>query len=128
MSGIGSEEALGGQLLISLQSTMFGLLRPLLAACLYLLLPGAQSRIPRYSNGFHYQDISNGNGNGEIYFNGVRLLVESPNLQCRPPGGAASRFPVTTTTSLSPSSHAGPGLNGPGYLPTPSVYLLQPKM
>lgn len=46
---------------------MLGLLRPLLAACLYLLLlPGAaRGWISTYNNGFHYQDISNGNGNGE---------------------------------------------------------------
>lgn len=45
---------------------MLSLLRPLLAACLYLLLlPGGQGRIVGYGNGFHYQDISNGNGNGE---------------------------------------------------------------
>lgn len=56
---------------------MLSLLRPLLAACVYLLLPGGQGRIPAFNNGFHYQDISNGNGNGEIYFNGVRLHVES---------------------------------------------------
>nr|XP_046251313.1 hyaluronan and proteoglycan link protein 3 [Scatophagus argus] len=61
---------------------MISLLRPLLATCLYLLLllllPGGQSRSPAYNNGFYYQDISNGNGNGEIFFNGVRLHVESP--------------------------------------------------
>ncbi|XP_062318102.1 hyaluronan and proteoglycan link protein 3 [Osmerus eperlanus] len=33
----------------------------------------------RYNNGFFYHDLMNGNGNGEIYFNGVRLHVESPN-------------------------------------------------
>ncbi|XP_034031814.1 hyaluronan and proteoglycan link protein 3 [Thalassophryne amazonica] len=52
---------------------MLTLLRPLLAVWLYML-PWGQS----YYNGFHYQDISNGNGNSEIYFNGVRLHVESP--------------------------------------------------
>lgn len=56
---------------------MFGLLRPLLAVCLYLLPSCCPRRISRYNNGFHYQDISNGNGNGEIYFNGMRLHVES---------------------------------------------------
>ncbi|XP_028679190.2 hyaluronan and proteoglycan link protein 3-like [Erpetoichthys calabaricus] len=29
------------------------------------------------SSGFHYHDIMNGNGNGEIYFNGVQLHVET---------------------------------------------------
>ncbi|CAN9498858.1 unnamed protein product [Ophioblennius macclurei] len=59
---------------------MLSLLRPLLVACLHLLLlpPGALCSLLRYNNGFHYQDINNGNGNGEIYFNGVRLHVESP--------------------------------------------------
>ncbi|KAM3869819.1 hyaluronan and proteoglycan link protein 3 [Diretmus argenteus] len=55
---------------------MLGVLRPLLAVCLYLLVPGGQAT-PKYNNGFYYQDITNGNGNGEIYFNGVRLHVES---------------------------------------------------
>nr|XP_006628909.1 PREDICTED: hyaluronan and proteoglycan link protein 3 [Lepisosteus oculatus] len=32
-----------------------------------------------YSNGFSYHDVMNGNGNGEIYFNGVRLRVETPD-------------------------------------------------
>ena len=45
---------------------MLSLLRPLLVACLYLLLlPGGQGYNPGYNNGFHYQDISNGNGKGE---------------------------------------------------------------
>ncbi|XP_075995120.1 hyaluronan and proteoglycan link protein 3 [Genypterus blacodes] len=58
---------------------MLGLLRPLLAACCtYLLLPCCRARTPRFYNGFHYQDISDGNGKGEIFFNGVRLHVESP--------------------------------------------------
>ncbi|XP_062277095.1 hyaluronan and proteoglycan link protein 3 [Scomber scombrus] len=57
---------------------MLSQLRPLLAVCLYLQLPGGQGWFPGYSNGFHYQDITNGNGNGEIYFNGVSLHVESP--------------------------------------------------
>ncbi|XP_005807522.1 hyaluronan and proteoglycan link protein 3 [Xiphophorus maculatus] len=57
---------------------MLHLSRPLLAACLYLLLPWGQGRTFGYNNGFHYQDISNGDGNGEIYFSGIRLRVESP--------------------------------------------------
>lgn len=48
-------------------------------------------------------------------------------LQCRPPGVAASPFPATTTTSPNPPRHAGLGSNGPGYLPTPSLYLLYLK-
>ncbi|KAJ8412982.1 hypothetical protein AAFF_G00105640 [Aldrovandia affinis] len=35
---------------------------------------------PSYSNGFFYHDIMNGNGNGEIYFNGVRLHVETTDM------------------------------------------------
>ncbi|XP_017288347.1 hyaluronan and proteoglycan link protein 3 [Kryptolebias marmoratus] len=57
---------------------MLSLQRPLLAACLYLLLPCSHSKILWYTNGFHYQDLSNGNGKDEIYFNGIRLHVESP--------------------------------------------------
>ncbi|XP_013880531.1 hyaluronan and proteoglycan link protein 3 [Austrofundulus limnaeus] len=63
---------------------MLSLQRPLLVTCLHLLLllPWSHSRILRHTNGFHYQDLSNGNSNGngkdEIYFNGIRLHVESP--------------------------------------------------
>ncbi|XP_030280462.1 hyaluronan and proteoglycan link protein 3 isoform X3 [Sparus aurata] len=78
---------------------MLSLLRPLLATCVYLLLllPGGQCRIPAYSNGFHYQDISNGNGNGEsrsqFYFNGVRLHVESPQLAVSATRGSSVTLP-----------------------------------
>ncbi|XP_030622294.1 hyaluronan and proteoglycan link protein 3 [Chanos chanos] len=48
--------------------------RPLLVTLMHLLL---ESFAQRFSNGYFYQDIVNGNGNGEIYFSGVRLLVES---------------------------------------------------
>ncbi|KAF3855173.1 hypothetical protein F7725_023228 [Dissostichus mawsoni] len=41
-------------------------LRSLLAACLLLLLPGSQAWSPRYNNGFHYQDISHGNGKERV--------------------------------------------------------------
>ncbi|XP_063053667.1 hyaluronan and proteoglycan link protein 3 [Engraulis encrasicolus] len=34
---------------------------------------------PRYANGFFYQDVMNGNANGEIFYSGVRLYVESPS-------------------------------------------------
>ncbi|KAK5901817.1 hypothetical protein CesoFtcFv8_007138 [Champsocephalus esox] len=69
-------------------------LRPLLAACLLLLLlPGSQAWSPRYNNGFHYQDISHGNGNGEIYFNGVRLLVESPEISVSASRGSSVTLP-----------------------------------
>ncbi|KAM9422395.1 hyaluronan and proteoglycan link protein 3-like isoform 3-T4 [Salvelinus alpinus] len=49
--------------------------RPLLVILLPLLL----SCLPAlgYSNRFFYQDILNGNGNGEIHFNGVKLHVDS---------------------------------------------------
>ncbi|XP_015241997.1 PREDICTED: hyaluronan and proteoglycan link protein 3 [Cyprinodon variegatus] len=56
---------------------MLDLSRPLLAVCLYLLLPRGHSGTLGYDNGFYYQDLRNGNGNGEIYFNGIRLHVES---------------------------------------------------
>ncbi|XP_056242259.1 hyaluronan and proteoglycan link protein 3 [Seriola aureovittata] len=72
---------------------MLSLLRPLLAVCLYLQLPGGQGRIPGYNNGFHYQDISNGNGNGEIYFNGVRLHVESPEPSVSATRGSSVTLP-----------------------------------
>ncbi|XP_058851367.1 hyaluronan and proteoglycan link protein 3-like isoform X1 [Acipenser ruthenus] len=47
---------------------------PLLAVLLQLL---RACRTAPYSNGFFYHDIMNGNGNGEIYFNGVRLHVKA---------------------------------------------------
>ncbi|XP_029010701.1 hyaluronan and proteoglycan link protein 3 [Betta splendens] len=72
---------------------MRGLWRPLLAMCLNLLLPCSQSWIPGYSNGFHYQDINNGNGNGEIHFNGVRLLVESPQTSVMATRGSSVTLP-----------------------------------
>ncbi|KAM9529681.1 hyaluronan and proteoglycan link protein 3-like isoform 1-T2 [Salvelinus alpinus] len=55
---------------------MLNLLRPLLVVWMYLLV--SSHAAPRYNNGFFYHDIMNGDGNGEIYFNGVRLHVESP--------------------------------------------------
>ncbi|KAI3371063.1 hypothetical protein L3Q82_023698 [Scortum barcoo] len=71
---------------------MLGVLRPLLAA-VCLLLAGGQCRSPAYNNGFHYQDISNGNGNGEIYFNGVRLHVESPQPAVSATRGSSVTLP-----------------------------------
>ncbi|XP_072241363.1 hyaluronan and proteoglycan link protein 3 [Leuresthes tenuis] len=56
---------------------MMSLQHPLLAVCVYLLLPAGQSRTVGYRDGFFYQDIINGNRNEEIYFKGVRLQVES---------------------------------------------------
>lgn len=42
---------------------MFAPLRPLLATCLnLLLLLRVQGQLPSFSNGFYYQDISNGDG------------------------------------------------------------------
>ncbi|XP_036002802.1 hyaluronan and proteoglycan link protein 3 isoform X1 [Fundulus heteroclitus] len=70
---------------------MLDLSRPLLAACLYLLLPCTQSGIFGYNNGFHYQ--SNGNGNGEIYFNGIRLLVDSPQPSVSATRGSSVTLP-----------------------------------
>ncbi|XP_071400817.1 hyaluronan and proteoglycan link protein 3 [Centroberyx affinis] len=71
---------------------MLRVLRPLLAAWLYLLVPGGQG-IRRYNNGFYYQDITNGNGNGEIYFNGVRLHVESPQPSVSASRGSSVTLP-----------------------------------
>ncbi|XP_054632607.1 hyaluronan and proteoglycan link protein 3 [Dunckerocampus dactyliophorus] len=73
---------------------MLGLLRPLLAACLLLqLLPASWCRMPEYNNGFYYHDVSNGNGNGEIYFNGVRLHVESPQPSVSATRGSSVTLP-----------------------------------
>uniref|UniRef100_A0A3Q3XLS4 Immunoglobulin V-set domain-containing protein n=1 Tax=Mola mola TaxID=94237 RepID=A0A3Q3XLS4_MOLML len=52
--------------------------RPLLAACCYLLLPGARS------DDFLYQDIGKGNGNGQIFFSGIRLHVEALRASVSP--------------------------------------------
>ncbi|XP_054891499.1 hyaluronan and proteoglycan link protein 3 [Poeciliopsis prolifica] len=73
---------------------MLRLSRPLLAACLYLLLlPWGQGRTFGYNNGFHYQDISNGDGNGEIYFSGIRLHVESPQQLVSATRGSSVTLP-----------------------------------
>ncbi|XP_040019263.1 hyaluronan and proteoglycan link protein 3 [Gasterosteus aculeatus] len=72
---------------------MLALLRPLLAACLCLLAPGARGRSPARGDGFHYQDISDGNGKGEIYFNGVRLHVETPRLSVSATRGSSVTLP-----------------------------------
>ncbi|XP_003455453.2 hyaluronan and proteoglycan link protein 3 [Oreochromis niloticus] len=75
-------------------AAMLSLLRPLLATCVcLLLLPGCQGRILGYTNGFHYQDISNGNGHGEIYFNGIRLHVESPQSSVSATRGSTVTLP-----------------------------------
>ncbi|XP_019729584.1 hyaluronan and proteoglycan link protein 3 [Hippocampus comes] len=72
-----------------------GLLRPLLAACGLVLLPAAAAAAVRfnYNNGFYYHDVSNGNGNGEIYFNGVRLFVESPQASVSATRGSSVTLP-----------------------------------
>ncbi|KAI4878100.1 hypothetical protein NFI96_027893, partial [Prochilodus magdalenae] len=49
--------------------------RPLLVFLLQLLC--SCQAASSFSNGFYYKDILNGNGNGEIYFNGVKLRVEA---------------------------------------------------
>ncbi|XP_037307360.2 hyaluronan and proteoglycan link protein 3 [Pungitius pungitius] len=72
---------------------MLALLRPLLTACLCLLAPGARGRGPPRGDGFHYQDISEGNGKGEIYFNGVRLHVETPRLSVSATRGSSVTLP-----------------------------------
>ncbi|XP_029378569.1 hyaluronan and proteoglycan link protein 3 [Echeneis naucrates] len=75
---------------------MLSLLRPLLAAWLSLQLAGSfPGSFPgySYSNGFHYQDISNGNGNGEIYFDGIRLHVESPQPSVSAVRGSSVTLP-----------------------------------
>ncbi|KAJ8396743.1 hypothetical protein AAFF_G00015810 [Aldrovandia affinis] len=51
--------------------------RLLVAGLLQLQLLRACLAVLRYSNGFFYDDNGNGNGKKEIYFNGVRLHVES---------------------------------------------------
>lgn len=54
---------------------MFAVLRPLLATCLnLLLLLRVHGQLPAFSNGFYYQDISN----GDAFFDRVHLHVESP--------------------------------------------------
>ncbi|XP_042571797.1 hyaluronan and proteoglycan link protein 3-like [Cyprinus carpio] len=51
------------------------ILRHLLVLLMHLVLGSGDQR---FSNGYYYQDIINGNGNGEIYFHKIRLHVESP--------------------------------------------------
>ncbi|KAJ3596413.1 hypothetical protein NHX12_002820 [Muraenolepis orangiensis] len=51
--------------------------RPLAAVCLLLLLVPCCLGTPQYGNGFYYHDMSNGQGNEEIFYNGVHLHVES---------------------------------------------------
>ncbi|XP_077423633.1 hyaluronan and proteoglycan link protein 3 isoform X2 [Vanacampus margaritifer] len=71
-----------------------GLLRPLLAACGLVLLPVTAAAVHfNYNNGFYYHDVSNGNGNGEIYFNGVRLYVESPQPSVSATRGSSVTLP-----------------------------------
>ncbi|KAM6973810.1 hyaluronan and proteoglycan link protein 3 [Aplochiton taeniatus] len=65
---------------------------PLLAVVWMCLLVLSFSA-PRYNNGFFYQDIANGNGNGEIYFNGVRLHVESPEASVSAAWGSSVTLP-----------------------------------
>ncbi|XP_061780930.1 hyaluronan and proteoglycan link protein 3-like [Nerophis lumbriciformis] len=76
---------------------MLGLWRPLLAACLLLqlllLLPASWCRMPEYNNGFYYHDVTNSNGNGEIYYNGVRLHVESPEPSVSATRGSSVTLP-----------------------------------
>uniref|UniRef100_A0A3P9MR37 Hyaluronan and proteoglycan link protein 3 n=1 Tax=Oryzias latipes TaxID=8090 RepID=A0A3P9MR37_ORYLA len=67
--------------------------RPLVVVWVYLLLPGGRSSFYGFNNGFHYQDISNRNGNGEIYFNGIRLLVESPQSSVSGTRGSSVTLP-----------------------------------
>ncbi|XP_010899661.1 hyaluronan and proteoglycan link protein 3 [Esox lucius] len=82
---------------------MLSLLRPLLAIWVSFLI--SNEAAPRYSNGFFYQDITNGDGNGEIYFNGVRLRVES----LQPLVSAARGSNVTLPCYY----HYEPEINGP---------------
>ncbi|KAI1889756.1 hypothetical protein AGOR_G00166210 [Albula goreensis] len=65
--------------------------RPLLAVMLQLLC--CCQAAPSYSNGFFYHDIMNGNGNGEIYFNGVRLHVETTELSVYGVRGSSAMLP-----------------------------------
>ncbi|XP_066512965.1 hyaluronan and proteoglycan link protein 3-like [Hoplias malabaricus] len=59
-------------------------LRLLLVFVLLYSTPAAS----RSFNGFSYQDIFNGNGNGEIHFNGVKLQVETQSLSVFAVGGS----------------------------------------
>ncbi|XP_062856758.1 hyaluronan and proteoglycan link protein 3 isoform X2 [Trichomycterus rosablanca] len=52
------------------------MMRPLLLL-LHLFLLLLNTDAIRFSNGFYYHEMTNGDGNGEIYFNGIRLHVES---------------------------------------------------
>ncbi|XP_061678452.1 hyaluronan and proteoglycan link protein 3 [Syngnathoides biaculeatus] len=72
-----------------------GLLRPLLVACGPLLLAAAVAAAarPHTNNGFYYHDDGNGNANGEIYFNGVRLHVESPQASVSATTGGTVTLP-----------------------------------
>ncbi|XP_029991853.1 hyaluronan and proteoglycan link protein 3 [Sphaeramia orbicularis] len=58
-----------------------------------LLLTGAEGRVYDNNNGFHYQDISNGDGNGEIFFTGVRLLVQSAQSSVSATRGSSVTLP-----------------------------------
>ncbi|XP_061629519.1 hyaluronan and proteoglycan link protein 3 [Phyllopteryx taeniolatus] len=69
------------------------LLRPLLAACGLLLLPSAAAVHSNYNNGFYYHDVGNANANGEIYFNGVRLYVESSQPSVSATTGSSVTLP-----------------------------------
>ncbi|KAF7223972.1 hyaluronan and proteoglycan link protein 3 isoform X1 [Nothobranchius furzeri] len=76
-----------------LSRAMLSLQRPLLVVLLYLLLPCSHSRTLWYNNGFHYQDISNGNRNEEIYFNGISLHVESSQHSVSATRGSSATLP-----------------------------------
>ncbi|XP_022520937.2 hyaluronan and proteoglycan link protein 3 [Astyanax mexicanus] len=63
---------------------------PLLVFILLLFCSRISSSL---SNGFFYQDILNGNGNGEIYFNGVKLRVEAQPPSAVPVRGGNVTLP-----------------------------------
>ncbi|XP_077568367.1 hyaluronan and proteoglycan link protein 3 [Stigmatopora nigra] len=84
---------------------LVGVLRPLLAACGLVMLRVASAVHFNYNNGFYYQEVGDGNSNGEIYFNGVRLLVESPQSSVSATRGGSAILPC--------HFHYEPELNAP---------------
>ncbi|XP_057691682.1 hyaluronan and proteoglycan link protein 3 [Corythoichthys intestinalis] len=72
---------------------LVGLLRPLLAVCGLVQLRVATALHYNHNNGFYYHDVGDGNSNGEIYFNGVRLYVESPQSSVSATRGSSVTLP-----------------------------------
>ncbi|KAG7473923.1 hypothetical protein MATL_G00100880 [Megalops atlanticus] len=66
---------------------------PLLVTVLQLQLLSFLVAAVGYSNGFFYQDNGNGNGKKEIYFNGVRLHVETTEAPVFAVRGSSATLP-----------------------------------